>query len=212
MLGDRRPAAIAVALGGAVVVLLLVGWGLGELARSLAQAPDLDSVRDLANDRTATLTVAAHALSTAGSGYVVFTLAAVTCAGLWYRGHMRASLALAVATAGAVLLSSVDKLLVDRPRPPVHHLEHVTSASFPSGHSTQSSAFYGTLLLIFLCSRPTRPHALLAAIATVGLVLAIALSRVYLGVHYPSDVAGGVLLGAGWSATATSLLLTRDRA
>jgi membrane-associated phospholipid phosphatase len=210
MLGDRRPAAIAVALVLAVVTLLLIGWGLGELARSLAQTTDLDSVRDLASERTGALTAAAHTLSTIGSGYVVFTLTAVVCAGLWYRGRVRATLALAVTTAGAVLLSSVDKVLVDRPRPPVHHLEHVASASFPSGHSTQASAFYGALLLIFLCHRPGRLRALPAAAATIGLVLGIALSRVYLGVHYPSDVAGGLLLGAGWSTIACSLLLGRD--
>ena len=201
-----------VALAISVCVLLLVGWGLGELARSFTQTADLDAVRDVEDDRTGFLTAAAHALSWIGSGYVVFALAAVLCLALWYRHLLRDALAVAVGTAGAALISSVDKLLVGRPRPPVHHLEHVTSASFPSGHATEASAFYGTLLIVFLCSRPGRTRAVSAASATAALVLGIACSRVYLGVHYPSDIAGGLLLGAGWSAIVGCLLLPRRRA
>jgi undecaprenyl-diphosphatase len=89
----------------------------------------------------------------------------------------------------------------------VHHLEHVASASFPSGHTTQATAFYLALLIIFLASKPSRRGAVAAAIATIGVVLGIVFSRVYLGVHYPSDTAAGVLLGASWSLLACSFLV-----
>jgi undecaprenyl-diphosphatase len=164
----------------------------------------------VAADRTGFLTGFAHVLSTIGSGYVVFALAAIACVFLYRRRRGAAALAVAVSTAGAVVISNVDKLLVGRPRPPVHHLEHVTSASFPSGHATQSTAFYGTLLVVVLWSSGSaRLRATLAAVATASLVLAIAFSRVYLGVHYPSDVVAGMLLGGSWSAIVCTALVTR---
>ena len=202
---------VAVALVVSACGLLLVGWGLGALARSFTQPVDLDAVQTVATHRTGSLTAAARALSLVGSGYIVFPLAAILGVGLYCVGRVRASLALAVSVGGAVAISTGAKLLVGRPRPPVHHLEHVASASFPSGHTTQASAFCGTLLIIFFCHRPGRIGVALATVATAGLVLGIALSRVYLGVHYPSDIAGGLLLGASWSAITTASLLPRHQ-
>lgn len=184
---------------------------MGELIRSSAQSADLDAVRDLGADRVPFLTADAHALSLVGSGFVVFPFGVVCCAALCRRGRFRAAAALAVSTLGAVLIANVDKLLVSRPRPPVQHLEHVISASFPSGHATQASAFYIALLTIFLATRPGHRAAVAAVIATIGLVLGIAFSRVYLGVHYPTDTAAGVLLGTSWSLLASTLLLRSAR-
>lgn len=193
-------------LGG----LVLVGWGLGELAESFVQTSDLDVIRNVAAHRTPFLTAVARAFSLVGSKYVVLPLAVVGCAVLYRRGRSRASLAVAVSTVGAILIATVDKLLVGRPRPPVHHLEHVTTASFPSEHTLQATAFYGALLIVFLHGGSSRRRAVSLVAATTVLVLGVALSRVYLGVHYPSDVAGGALLGASWAVITTSLLLTDD--
>ena len=211
MPAGRPPRTVASVLVVSVAVLLLIGWGLGELAVWLTQTVDLDLVRDVAADRTGFLTGAARVLSDLGSGYVVFPMAAIACAALYIRGLAGPALAVAASTAGAVLLSSVDKLLVGRPRPPVRHLEHVTSASFPSGHTTQASAFYGALLVVFLCREPGWLRAAMAATVTIALVIGIALSRVYLGVHYPSDIVGGLLLGGAWCAIVSSLLVGRQR-
>jgi undecaprenyl-diphosphatase len=123
----------------------------------------------------------------------------VLCALLYRRGRSTDAVVVAVITLGATGMANLDKVLVGRPRPPVHHLEAVASASFPSGHATQASAFYLSALLILLAGRPPRALAIAAALATAALVAGVALSRVYLGVHYPSDVAGGLLLGATWS-------------
>lgn len=198
-----------VVLSAALAVLLLIGWAVGEVVKSAAPAADLDAVRDLAADRSAWLTTAAHALSLLGSGYVVFPLAAVCCALLLTRRRRVQALALALGTIGGAVISNVDKLLVDRPRPPVHHLERVTSPSFPSGHATQASAVYVALLLVILALRPNRARGLVPAIIIGILVLGIAASRVYLGVHYPSDVAAGLGLGSGWSALVSGVLRAR---
>lgn len=202
--GSPRVTAVALLVGA--VALMLVGWGLGQIAVSVAQPADLDAVRDLAAGRTGSLITVAHALSWLGNGFVVFPLAAILCVALYRRRQHRAALVLAVSTIGAVLIYNLDKLLVGRARPPVHHLEHVISESFPSGHSTQAAAVYGALLTIFLASRPRWSQATLAVLATAILVTGIALSRVYLGVHYPTDITAGALLGASWSWAVSRLL------
>ena len=186
----------------ALLVLLLIGWGLGALCRSLLTTIDLRAVRDIASERTPAETTIAHALSWIG-GYVVFPLTVVCGAILYFAGRRWRALAVGLSTLGAVVIADLDKLLVGRPRPPVHHLEKVTTGSFPSGHSAHSAAFVIALLLALFFTY--RPHWLKTAAATGGalLVLGIAASRVYLGVHYPSDVVFGILLGSAWALLAS---------
>lgn len=194
------------AMAAAFVVLLLAGLGLGELSESIATGPDLNAVRDVTSDRSGLLTAIAHAFSRAGSSVVLVPLALVTCAVLWRRGRANSALAVAISVAGATAISSLDKLLVGRPRPPVHHLEAVSSASFPSGHTTQTTAFCLALLLIYLTSRPSRTLTVLAALTTGTAIAAVATSRIYLGVHYPTDIAAGLVLGGGWTVLVHRLL------
>jgi membrane-associated phospholipid phosphatase len=101
-----------------------------------------------------------------------------------------------VSTLGATLIANVDKVLVGRPRPPVEHLEAVTGQSFPSGHTAHAAAFCMSLVLIFYATYPPRPLRIGALIAGSFIVLAVAVSRVCLRVHYPSDVVAAALLGA----------------
>ena len=178
MRGEGPPAshrAARVLLGfGAFVA---VGWGAGELWLEIVGSADLDAVREVAASRTETLTQAARVVTWAGSAFLLVPLALVCCALLVRAGRRVEALALALSLGGAMLLSDLVKLLVSRPRPPVEHLQAVTGSSFPSGHATQASAFWLSLVL----------------------VAAVAWSRVYLGVHYPADVVAGVLLGSGWA-------------
>lgn len=206
--GRRAAVGLVAALGS----LLLIFWGLGELARTAAQGADLGAVRDLAAERTAPLTAAMRALSLVGSGYVVFPLTVAAAAGLFLRGRRGAAAKIGLSTIGAVVIANADKVIVNRPRPPLHHLQHVAGASFPSGHASQSAAFYGAVALLLLGVKPRRRLALLTVSALVLLVAAIAVSRIYLAVHYPSDVAAGILLGAGWSVTVAALLGSRPSA
>ena len=99
---------------------------------------------------------------------------------------------------GAV--NSVVKLLVDRPRPVFEGvLADAFGRSFPSGHAMQSTVVYGALLLAFLPAVPRRRRRYAIA-ATVAWVLLIGATRVALGVHYLSDVLGGLTLGLAWLA------------
>jgi undecaprenyl-diphosphatase len=199
--------AVGLTLGFAVFVV--VGWALGELWLSIVGSADIDAVRDLAAQRTAALTDLARVITWAGSAFVLVPLALICCLALVRAGLQRQALALALSLGGAMLLSYITKQLVSRPRPPLEHLQTVTGSSFPSGHATQASAFWFALVLASPEAGAPRTVTLLAAALALLLVLAVAASRVYLGVHYPADVVAGVLLGASWAVFVSRCV--RDR-
>jgi undecaprenyl-diphosphatase len=106
-----------------------------------------------------------------------------------------------VAILGGRLLSLLFKELFKRERPPVlHRLVPETTYSFPSGHSVFAAVFFSMLAYVVVRSiRPDRVALrLTASLGCVVLAVAVAASRVWLGVHYPTDVMGGLLLGVGW--------------
>jgi len=111
-----------------------------------------------------------------------------------------ATLALVVAVVGGVTISLVLKWVIDRPRPSVMpHGSIVHTASFPSGHSMLSSVVYltlGTLLARITRERVLRVYFLLLALVLTG---AVGVSRVYLGVHWPTDVLAGWSAGLAWA-------------
>lgn len=104
------------------------------------------------------------------------------------------------ASGGGLVLSSLLKYTIDRPRPDlVPHGTEIYTSSFPSGHSMMSAVVYLTLaaLIVRLLARKRlKGYVLLVAVA---LTLLVGVSRVYLGVHWPSDVLAGWAAGAGWA-------------
>jgi undecaprenyl-diphosphatase len=182
-----------------ICVLLLAGWAVGELWLAMASSTDIDAVREVAAQRTVALTDAAKTLTWAGSALVLGPLALICCAALARAGHRREALAVALSLGGAMLLSYSIKQLVARPRPPVEHLQAVSGWSFPSNHATQASAFWLSLVLALKAANASRRAVGMAAAAALSLVVMVAASRVWLGVHYPSDVVAGALLGACWA-------------
>lgn len=97
--------------------------------------------------------------------------------------------------ASAALFNLSLKAAVQRPRPDIAQLIHAGGYSFPSSHSLCSVTFYG--FLIFFCVRfCKKPLKQIFTVLLTLLILSVGLSRIYLGVHYPSDVAGGYLSGA----------------
>jgi hypothetical protein len=104
----------------ALVALLLLGWGLVEVSRSVARAPDQNLVDELTSKRTR-LTPIAHGLSWAGSSFVI-ALWTVFFVVLYQRRRVDA-LTVALSSAGAAVIFDIGKLLVGRPRPSVRHLE-----------------------------------------------------------------------------------------
>ena len=109
-----------------------------------------------------------------------------------------AALGLIVAVAGAKLTEVLLKILIGRARPDGYELLHLDTYSFPSGHATVAMALYGFITYLLWGMYPKRRVriALLGALVIIG----VGVSRVYLGVHYPSDVLGGYIVGAFWIA------------
>ncbi len=107
--------------------------------------------------------------------------------------------ALLLTMVGEVTLEYVTKVIVHRARPDLFRLASATGYSFPSGHALASTTFYGFLAFFVLWPMFRRLGFRLLLLALgIALPLAIGLSRIYLGVHYPSDVLGGWLGGTIW--------------
>ncbi|MFD4740646.1 phosphatase PAP2 family protein [Streptomyces virginiae] len=136
-------------------------------------------------------------------------LAAVACVLLWWRGDRRRALLVALVTLAASALQQGLKLLVGRDRPvwsdPVDSAQY---AAYPSGHAMTATVVCGLLLWLLPRPPPGRaPGVRRVAAWTVAVVsvLGVGFTRVYLGVHWPSDVLAGWLLGVALVALATSV-------
>ena len=206
--GRRRagwtfPAATApvAALAASLLGLILVGALAGGLLRQAGPTGLVDqpAASFLVAHRQGWLTGVMRLVTDLGAAGVLVPL--VLAAGLawrWRRGSWRPLALLAGAAAGAWVVQVAVKQLVERPRPPAGlALSHATGFAFPSGHATDAAAVYG--MLAVLLARSGRPAARVAAWAgAAALVALVGLSRLYLGVHWLSDVVAGAALGIAW--------------
>lgn len=118
----------------------------------------------------------------------------------------RPGLCAALNLVGVVILNQVFKFLVHRPRPEGFRLIAESGYSFPSGHSMVAMAFYG--LLAWMVYRYERDH-LVRRVCVTGfgiVVVLVGISRIYLGVHYASDVIAGFCLAFAWLALYTTIV------
>jgi undecaprenyl-diphosphatase len=135
-----------------------------------------------------------------GSTSVLVLIVAAVVIHFFLLGRARTALFMLFAVVSGQLLSSLLKADIDRPRPDlVSHLVTETSLSFPSGHAMLSAITYltlGTLAARFLPGRVTRIYVLALAVLVT---LMVGVSRIYLGVHWPSDVLAGWCAGFAWA-------------
>jgi undecaprenyl-diphosphatase len=145
-----------------------------------------------------------HAVAdiTALGGYVILSLIVVGVAIYLLVSGRRANALLMIGAVGSgTVLSETLKLGFARPRPDlVAHLAEVQSASFPSGHAMISAIAYLTLGVLLTRTHKQRRTKFLIMTYAILLTLMIGLSRIYLGVHWPTDVLAGWALGAVWAS------------
>lgn len=205
---------IALRLGILLVSTIAFGWVLGLGVESLpgpGPAPfDAPVAEELSGWHSAPLTQGMKAITWLGNRGVVLTAMALISIALWAVGRRTgAALFLLSSVLGGYVVSSLVKATVQRVRP-LEGLVHASGGSFPSGHSVASVTLYAGLAVVVwrwgggnsAGEKPARARALAggAWLAAVLLIVSIGVSRVYLGVHWPSDVVAGVILGSGWMA------------
>jgi len=135
-----------------------------------------------------------------GSATLLSVIGAALAGFLCVRRRYRAALLIAFATIGGQIVNKLLKMFFDRARPDVSlHLLQIDSESFPSGHAMSSATFYLTLGMLLAEATPRRREKIFIMATAVVLISLTGLSRIYLGVHYPADVAAGWAGGTLWA-------------
>ncbi|MGE0232655.1 MAG: phosphatase PAP2 family protein [Flavobacteriaceae bacterium] len=139
-------------------------------------------------------------LSALGGYPILVPVALVSVAVLFLLGHRAAALFLLLALGSGTALSTGLKLFFDRARPDlVMHLDKISTASFPSGHATVGMLAWMVLAVVAVRFVPLHRVRVFLLAAAFALAIVIGASRVYLGVHWPSDVLAGWCLGLSWA-------------
>lgn len=187
--------------GAILLILAAVILGLADGAVEHNGLATIDPVvwQRAIDQRTPGLTTVAIAVTEIGSTLSMGIIAVAAVLFLWFRGRHGDAVLVAVVSAGAGLLVKVGKATVGRERPPAEfRLVIETNESFPSGHALASAAIVGVLLVVFVPLIGSTAWRVVTIVGGVLFVLAIGWSRVYLGVHWATDVLAGWCTGAAW--------------
>ena len=208
---------VALRLAGGAVAL----WGLLSLM-GMFVTHVLVHGRGQSMDRGVDVWFAAHrtgvwnSITAAGTGMAqTQTAIAVTVVVVlllrWRLGRWYESWILVAAMVGELLVFYSVTATVHRPRPPVVRLDAAPpTSSFPSGHTAAAVALYGCIAILVLWIYGRRPATRAAAVVLCCIPVAVGLSRVYRGMHYPSDVLAGALVGGLWLLLVITTLLPRQ--
>lgn len=139
-----------------------------------------------------------HLITSLGSTWVIVVLGLIIFWIIWKKESRKRAWLFFITIAGGALINNILKIIIKRPRPTLME----TGYSFPSGHTMNATIFY--LAVAFILCRHIKSQKIrrLVILGTLLLIFLIGFSRVYLGVHYLSDVLGGFLLGIGYLAVA----------
>jgi undecaprenyl-diphosphatase len=171
-----------------------------ELLEKEVRGLDSSILAAVAGMRRPWLTAAAVDVTALGSLTLVALISAIALFILLSLEDRPAAWQLFLTSLGAGILTGITKAAIERPRPEdVTHLVQVSGFSYPSGHSLVSASLYLTIAILAGRHMPTTKSRVLLFCLAIVIISLVAMSRVYLGVHYPSDIASGVSLGAAWA-------------
>jgi membrane-associated phospholipid phosphatase len=202
---------------GALAAFLTVGLAVGLAAAAIfaafatavrggiTQQFDETVLRWLAARRTPQLDFIMLEITSLGNGIVVIMIISIAAVFLWLTKHRWSVYILLVGVLGGKFLNTLLKGQFNRERPSViEHVDVVHSLSFPSGHAMGALVAYGSVAYLVGRLEPTAGLRRTTWGIAILLIMAIGVSRMYLGVHYPSDVIGGFLAGMAWLAFVAS--------
>ncbi|MBA2737399.1 MAG: phosphatase PAP2 family protein [Pyrinomonadaceae bacterium] len=186
----------------AIVALFFFGWLSGEMLDGDTRRFD-ETVRAFVHGFAfPALTSLMQLASFLGSTLFLVIFGVVTVIALYLRKHRRGAILFTITTIGATVLLVTLKLAFRRTRPePFFDTILPASYSFPSGHSLAAFCFYGALAEILSGRTDKLWQQILVWISAVMMILLIGISRIYLGVHHPSDVVAGYAVGLIWVIT-----------
>ena len=174
-------------------------------AVSQGHTVSLDStIREFAYSHSSSqLTGLFEVISFTGKLWFLVALGSIVTAGFLYWRKYRWAALFLITMGGEIMLETGSKALFARARPePFFGLPPAESYSFPSGHALGSLCFYGILAMLISSRSDTHRRRWIVSLAAVWILL-IGFSRVYLGMHYPTDVLAGYLLGISWLSALT---------
>lgn len=196
---------------GAILAFLVLAFVIGVIGSvffgvlaeavrgGLTQRLDEQVLRWLAARRGPELDVAMLEITTVGSGLPLILMVAVAVVFLGATKHHWSAAFLLLASLGGTTLNRILKWYFDRERPSVVDWLHFTdSPSFPSGHAMSSFIVFSSLAYLVARIAPTRGLKRFTWVFALAMILAVGVSRMYLGVHYPSDVLGGFIAAFAW--------------
>jgi undecaprenyl-diphosphatase len=201
----RAWAALGLILGAGFVVALLAVLGFALLGRRVLAGEtrrfDEAVLRWMNAQGSSALDRVAVEVTALGESLVVWVVGLAAAALFWAQRERASALVLLGAIAGGSVLSPLLKSLYDRPRPQVFvwKVEHAAWSSFPSGHALLAMVGYATLAYLIVELEISAALRRLVVGGAALVVVLVGLSRMYLGVHYPTDVLAGYAAGFVWA-------------
>jgi len=192
-----------------IAFVMCIGFGVlfGYIAAAInnetIESFDMSIIGFVQGLETPWLTAVMKTFTWIGSAVVVIAITLISFTLLFFFLHYRQqAFLLLTVVLGSVLFNYLLKIYFKRERPEIHRILDIGGFSFPSGHTMMAFSLYTILSYIAWRNAKTTPNRILLTLFVAFMILMIGLSRIYLGVHYPSDVVGGIAASGFWGTIA----------